>query len=84
MVLLVAECAAGQQVQPSHLRVDQPLNMPAEARYAWRAPVNGITGVLASTLEGTASEVGAIADVNSFGQTGDGPGLFDLAFLQLS
>ena len=67
-ILFVAECGAREQVQPSHLCADQALDVTAEAGLTRWPPLNGDAGVLASSLECPAAEVGAVVDVNSVRQ----------------
>ena len=78
----IAESCAWQKMQFPHLRSDQALDVAAKARFAWRSPFDGDSRILASSLEGPATEVGAIVDVQRVRETGDGPWLRDLALTQ--
>src|SRR5215831_10755253 len=78
----VAECRAGQQVQPPHPRSDQALDMAAKMRLTWRPPFDRDASILASSLEGPAAEVRAVVHVQRVWQAGDGPGFLDFALSQ--
>jgi hypothetical protein len=71
-LLGIAERRTGQQVELPHLRPDQTLDMATKSRLSWRSPFDRDARILASSLEGSAVEVGAIVDVQSVGQTRDG------------
>src|SRR5271165_6649441 len=80
----IAEGRAGQQMQFPHLRSDQAFDVAAKMRLSWRPPFDGYSRILASPLEGSAAEVGAIVDVERLGETGNGPLFRDLALSQPS
>lgn len=80
--LRIAERRAGQQVEFSHLCADQALAMAIKARLSRRSTFDRDAGILASSLESTAPEVGAVVDVQRFRQTGDRPRFGDLALPQ--
>jgi hypothetical protein len=80
-LLGIAERRAGQQVPFPHLRSYQTLDMAAKLRLSWRSPCDRNAGILAASFERSATEVGVVADVQSVGQTRDGPCFLDLAFL---
>jgi hypothetical protein len=54
-------------MQPSHLRADQPFDMPAEPRRAWWPPTNGDACVVTVAFESAAAEIRTVIDMNFFG-----------------
>lgn len=62
-LLGIAERRARQQVEFSHLRPNQTLDVSTEAWLPWRPPVDRDAGILASPLERLAPKIGAVVDV---------------------
>ena len=62
-LIRIAECSAGEQMKLAHLCANQTLDVTAEPGFSRRTPVDFDTGILATSLKGTAAEVPAAATV---------------------
>jgi hypothetical protein len=68
----------------SHLRTDQPLDVPSKMRFATRPPNDLDAFIPASPLECPASKVSAVVDLDGFRQSGHRPVFFNLTLAKPS
>src|SRR5208283_3753494 len=73
-----------QEMDRSHLGPDQAFDMSAEMGLATRAPNDFDAFISASPFKSATSKIGAVVDVDVFGQSSDGPSLLDLALFKPS